>query len=214
MSLFEPRPEYNHATNASCVVGRRALTAGLFLDRRTFLNSYDPARDPQGEILTGILAAVIPVCAGINLEYFFSRLDPRVYGAGTKLPHNVNGLLGVCNGVEGDLLTGLPTQMTEIHDPVRLLVVVEQSPEVALEAARRNSSIFEFIENEWVRYGCLDPGSHQVWMYQGAEMVQVTGLSAPRWAWPSSLDAARQGRENLPVGFLGRLDLSRAVDRP
>ena len=25
ISLFEPRPEYNHATNASCIVGRRAL---------------------------------------------------------------------------------------------------------------------------------------------------------------------------------------------
>ena len=27
-----------------CIVGRRALTAGLFLDRRAFLTSYDPTR--------------------------------------------------------------------------------------------------------------------------------------------------------------------------
>ena len=209
VSLFEPRPEYNHATNASCVVGRRALTSGLFLDRRTFLNSYEPARDPQGVILTSILAAVIPVCAGINLEYYFSRIDPRVYGAGTKLPHNVNGLLGVCNGIEGDLLTGLPTQMTEIHDPVRLLVIVEQTPEVALLAVRRNPSVFEFVENEWVRYGCLDPGAGEVWHYERGEMARVQGLLAPTCAWPTSLDAARQGRENLPVGFLGRLELAR-----
>ena len=119
VSLFEPRPEYNHATNASCVIGRRGLTDGLFLDRRAFLSSYDPTRDPSGETLVAVLRAVVPVCAGINLEYYFSRLDPRRYGAGTKLPHNVNGLLGVCNGIESDLLNGLPTQMTEIHDPVR-----------------------------------------------------------------------------------------------
>jgi uncharacterized protein YbcC (UPF0753/DUF2309 family) len=203
ISLFEPRPEYNHATNASCVVGRRALTAGLFLDRRTFLNSYEPSRDPDGEILVGILAAVIPVCAGINLEYYFSRIDPRVYGAGTKLPHNVNGLLGVCNGIEGDLLNGLPTQMTEIHDPVRLVVVVEQTPEVALAAARRNPAVFEFVENEWIRYGCLDASTGEVWMYERGEMVRVDDLSPPTWAWPTSLDAARQGRANLPVGFVG-----------
>jgi uncharacterized protein YbcC (UPF0753/DUF2309 family) len=214
VSLFEPRPEYNHATNASFVVGRRALTAGLFLDRRTFMNSYDPTRDPQGEGLTGILSAAVPVCAGINLEYFFSRLDPRVYGAGTKLPHNVNGLLGVCNGIEGDLLTGLPTQMTEIHDPVRLIVVVEQSPDVALKAARRNPAVFEFIENEWVRYCCLDLTSHQAWMYQDGRMAKVEGLVSPRWAWPTSLDAVRQGRENLPIGFVGELAVGRMANRP
>jgi uncharacterized protein YbcC (UPF0753/DUF2309 family) len=151
---------------------------------------------------------VIPVCAGINLEYFFSRIDPRVYGAGTKLPHNVNGLLGVCNGIEGDLLTGLPTQMTEVHDPVRLLVVVEQSPEVALKAARRNAAVFELIENEWVRYGCLDPALREVWLYQDARMVKLEGLAPPAWAWPTSLDAARQSRENVPVGFVGQLELA------
>ena len=36
----ETRPEYNHATVATCVIGRRALTRGLFLDRRCFLVSY------------------------------------------------------------------------------------------------------------------------------------------------------------------------------
>ncbi len=205
MSLFEPRPEYNHATNASCVVGRRSLTAGLFLDRRTFLSSYEPDADPRGEVLQHLLSAVIPVCAGINLEYFFSRLDPRAYGAGTKLPHNVNGLLGVCNGIEGDLLVGLPTQMTEIHDPVRLLVVVEQSPDVALAAARANPGVFELVANEWIRYGCIDPVSTDVYVYREGQMARVDGLAPPRWAWPTSLDAARQGRDNLPIGFLGQV---------
>ncbi|MBK8887138.1 MAG: DUF2309 family protein [Saprospiraceae bacterium] len=36
VSLFEPRPELNHATNSLCIVGRRALTKKLFLDRRAF----------------------------------------------------------------------------------------------------------------------------------------------------------------------------------
>jgi uncharacterized protein YbcC (UPF0753/DUF2309 family) len=209
VSLFEPRPEYNHATNVSCVVGRSHVTQGLFLDRRTFLSSYEPSRDSRGDVLAGILAAVIPVCAGINLEYLFSRIDPRVYGAGTKLPHNINGLLGVCNGIEGDLLTGLPTQMTEIHDPIRLIVIVEQQPEVALKAARKNPAVFELVENAWVRYGCLEPSSHEVWMYQDGGMVKVEGLATPRWAWPDSLEAARQGRENLPIGFVGPLELAR-----
>ena len=44
--LAQPRPEYGHATNAFCVVGRRARTRGLFLDRRAFLVSYDPDARP------------------------------------------------------------------------------------------------------------------------------------------------------------------------
>jgi uncharacterized protein YbcC (UPF0753/DUF2309 family) len=202
ISLFEPRPEYNHATNASCIVGRRQLTEGLFLDRRAFLSSYDPTQDPKGEILVAILAAVIPVCAGINLEYFFSRIDPLRYGAGTKLPHNVNGLLGVCNGIEGDLLTGLPTQMTEIHDPVRLLTVVEQTPEVALAAARARPATFEWIANDWVRYACVHPESRRVWIHEAGVMRPLDGLTAPSTTFASSLEAARQGRGNLPPSFI------------
>jgi uncharacterized protein YbcC (UPF0753/DUF2309 family) len=202
VSLFEPRPEYNHATNASCVIGRRGLTDGLFLDRRAFLSSYDPTRDPSGETLVAVLRAVVPVCAGINLEYYFSRLDPRRYGAGTKLPHNVNGLLGVCNGIESDLLNGLPTQMTEIHDPVRLLIVVEHAPEIALAAVKRDPSVLEWIENEWVRYACVDPGSRGISLYVAGEMRRLEGLPAPARRWPSSLAAAREGREALPIGFI------------
>ena len=202
ISLFEPRPEYNHATNATCIVGRRPLTATIFLDRRAFLNSYDPTRDPSGDILVGVLAAVLPVCAGINLEYFFSRIAPRTYGAGTKLPHNVNGLLGVCNGIEGDLLTGLPTQMTEIHDPVRLLTVVEQTPEIALEAARRKPAIFEWIEHDWVRYVCVHPESRRMWIFANGAMQPLEAPPASIGEFESSLAAARQGRDNLPPSFI------------
>jgi uncharacterized protein len=202
ISLFEPRPEYNHATNATCIVGRRAVTEGLFLDRRAFLSSYDPTQDPTGEILAGVFAAVIPVCAGINLEYFFSRIDPLRYGAGTKLPHNVNGLLGVCNGIEGDLLTGLPTQMTEIHDPVRLLAVVEQTPEIALSAARAKPAVFGWIEHAWVRYACVHPESRRLWIFDHGEMRPLAALPPPARRFATSLEAARQGRDNLPPSFI------------
>ena len=94
------------------------------MDRRAFLHSYDPGSDPDASCLVKILSAIIPVCGGINLEYYFSRIDNSIYGAGTKLPHNVIGLLGVANGVEGDLRTGLPSQMIEVHEPARLLIVV------------------------------------------------------------------------------------------
>ena len=63
--LSQVRPEYCHATNAVCFVGRRSRNRGLFLDRRSFLTSYDPTiDDEQSSILAGLLGAVIPVCCG------------------------------------------------------------------------------------------------------------------------------------------------------
>ena len=78
--LAQPRPEYGHATNAFCIIGRRARTRGLFLDRRAFLVSYDPVRDDDGAILERIMAAAVPVVAGISLEYYFGYVDPAGYG--------------------------------------------------------------------------------------------------------------------------------------
>lgn len=156
VSIFEPRPELNHATNASCLVGRRWISKGLSLERRCFLNSYDPEVDPDGEILSALLGSLIPVCAGINLEYYFSRLDPDKYGAGSKLPHNIQGLIGVINGTEGDLLTGLPTQMTEVHDPLRLLFIVEQTPQLVLRVLGGNPEVAHWLDNGWVLLLCWD----------------------------------------------------------
>lgn len=119
VSMFEPRPELGHGTNTLCIIANRNLTKGLFLDRRAFLNSYDYHNDSEGKLLTVIMRPIGPVCGGINLEYYFSRIDNYKLGAGTKPPHNVMGLIGVANSSDGDLRPGLPLQMIEVHDPVR-----------------------------------------------------------------------------------------------
>lgn len=165
VSLFEPRPELNHATNALCIVGGRELTGHLFLDRRAFLNSYDHRIDPDGTFLLNILKAAAPVCGGINLEYFFSRVDNHKLGAGTKLPHNVMGLIGVANGIGGDLRPGLPSQMIEVHDPVRLLLVVEHLPEVVLSTIQRDAATYEWFDKEWVHLAVVHPETRETFLF-------------------------------------------------
>jgi uncharacterized protein YbcC (UPF0753/DUF2309 family) len=148
--LAQPRPEYGHATNAFCIIGRRVRTRGLFLDRRAFLVSYDPTRDRDGAIIARILAAVVPVVAGISLEYYFSYVDPAGYGCGTKLPHNVTSLLGVMDGAQSDLRTGLPWQMVEIHEPTRLAIVVEGTPDRVRRVVEDNPAIERLVRNRWI----------------------------------------------------------------
>lgn len=166
VSLFEPRPELNHATNAICTVGNRTLTESLFLDRRSFLISYDYSIDPTGDILFNVMKPVGPVAGGINLEYFFSRVDNQKLGAGTKLPHNVMGLFGVANGIDGDLRPGLPSQMIEVHDPVRLLVIVEHKPEVVLNVIQRLPDVYEWYINQWVNLCAVNPETKELFVFK------------------------------------------------
>ncbi|MDP1813309.1 MAG: DUF2309 domain-containing protein [Leadbetterella sp.] len=199
VSLFEPRPELNHATNALCIVGKRSLTKGLFLDRRSFLNSYDASIDPDGKRLLGILNAAVPVCGGINLEYYFSRVDNQKLGAGTKLPHNVMGLFGVANGIDGDLRPGLPNQMIEVHDPIRLLMVIEQNAAIVLDVIQRNKATYEWIKNAWVMLATIDPLTSEISIFEDGQMVSYNPPNAIMDS-VNNLDQAFEGSmDNLRI---------------
>jgi uncharacterized protein len=202
VSLFEPRPELNHATNALCIVGRRSLTRDLFLDRRSFLNSYDYEIDPEGHYLLNILKAAAPVCGGINLEYFFSRVDNQKLGAGSKLPHNVMGLFGVANGIEGDLRPGLPSQMIEVHDPVRLLIVVEHFPEVVLDTVQRHEPTYEWFRNEWVHLVAIDPVSKKLYSFRNEQFAEYQPLTGFVKTVDDVLTLTEASKENIPVHLI------------
>jgi uncharacterized protein YbcC (UPF0753/DUF2309 family) len=199
VSLFEPRPELNHATNALCIVGRRSLTRHLFLDRRAFMNSYDYRIDPDGKYLLNILQAAAPVCGGINLEYFFSSVDNQKLGAGSKLPHNVMGLIGVANGIDGDLRPGLPSQMIEVHNPIRLLMIVEQFPEVLLKVIQQSAETYEWFIHEWVTLIAVNPETGQQYRFRkGAfEKYTTSGNSIPEVSDFHSLIESTD--EDIPV---------------
>lgn len=157
MDLAQPRPEYGHGTNAVCLIGRRQQSRGLFLDRRAFLISYNPQEDENGEILGNILQAAGPVGAGINLEYYFSTVDSPNYGCGTKLPHNITGLIAVMDGFSSDLRTGLPWQTVEIHEPVRMLTIVEATPETLAKIAQERPIVGRLVENNWIQLIAWNP---------------------------------------------------------
>jgi uncharacterized protein YbcC (UPF0753/DUF2309 family) len=196
--LAQVRPEWGHATNALCVVGRRQRTRGLFLDRRAFLNSYDPTQDDaEASVLTRILQAAVPVCAGISLEYYFSHVDNAGFGCGTKLPHNIAALVGVMDGAASDLRTGLPWQMVEIHEPVRILFVVETTPQAMQVILDRVPAIGRLVRNGWVQLATLDPDSPAIHLYrEGAfHAYRPEAERLPRAR--SSIDWYRGWRDHL-----------------
>jgi len=199
VSLFEPRPEYNHATNTLCIVGRRELTRGVFLDRRSFLNSYNYAIDLDGKILFNILKPIGTVCGGINLEYYFSRVDNQKLGAGSKLPHNVMGLIGVANGTDGDLRPGLPAQMIEIHDPVRLMLIVEHFPEVVLKTVQQAPEVYEWYANEWIHLIAIHPETRELSRFKEGKFEVYRPLRETIPTVHDIRNLFENSSENLPV---------------
>ena len=216
VSYFEPRPELGHGTNALCVVGNRSFTKDLFLDRRAFMNSYDYRTDPDGKYLANVMAPLPLVCGGINLEYYFSRMDNSKLGAGTKLPHNVMGLIGVANSSDGDLRAGLPLQMIEVHDPVRLLMIVEHHPDVVMKVISATPAMYEWFINEWVHLAAFDPDKKKFFIFKEGEFKPYDSLtkevkhlkdvvsmleSAIKMKTNHILDATQ---ENLPVQIISK----------
>jgi len=177
VSYFEPRPELGHGTNALCHVGSRKRIKGLFLDRRAFLQSYDYESDPDGTRLSQVLGPLPAVCGGINLEYYFSRMDTEKMGAGTKLPHNVTGLIGVTNSTDGDLRTGLPLQMIENHDPVRLLMLIEHRPEIILKVIQSSPSMYNWFDKGWLHLVAISPDDNKLYHFKDGSFELYTPLS-------------------------------------
>jgi len=159
----------------------------------------DATRDPADDGLARVLGAVIPVCGGINLRDYFSFVDNERYGCGTKPPHNITGLVGVMNGYQGDLRTGLPLQMVEIHEPVRILFVVETTPARVLATIRANAQLNEFLTNRWIRLATIDPDTSVIQVYRDGRFEAFSGDEEPLPVAPSSVAWYGGKIEHLPV---------------
>ena len=163
-------PEWGHATCALMLIGRRELTRGVCLDRRAYLQSYDPDQDPDGAILEEIMAAFIPVVRGISLDYYFSYVDSGItgiFGAGTKTIHNVVGLIGVMQGAGGDLKPGLPFQgVAPLHEPMRVQIMIESSPAKVASIVERHKVLENLFKHQWAHLIAWDPETREFTGYR------------------------------------------------
>lgn len=184
--LAQPRPEYGHTRLAACIVGRRERTRHAVLDRRAMLVSYDPTRDPEGQGLSSAVLGAVPVAVNIALDYYFSRVDCEGFGAGSKLPLNVVSLLGVLTGSKGDLRIGLARQMVELHEPMRILVLVEAEQHALLALIQSHPRLRRLVHGEWLRLGCVEPSSGAIALWDGE------GFTPWRELWPEFHERAGQ----------------------
>ncbi|OFE17720.1 hypothetical protein BA895_14635 [Humibacillus sp. DSM 29435] len=187
----EPTPEWGLAGNAAIVFGPRELTIGTDLGSRVFLHGYDRHGDRDGSVLEQLMTAPLVVAQWINAQYYFSAVDPDTFGAGDKTTHNVVGDVGVLTGAHGDLRTGLPWQslfrqppgtgplsQSLVHEPVRLLAVVDAEPDVVAGIVERHETLTQLVGNEWIRLVCLDAGQ---------AITLLPDLTWRPWRMPSTM---------------------------
>jgi uncharacterized protein YbcC (UPF0753/DUF2309 family) len=159
----ETRPEWALARNAGFIVADRAFTRHLDLEGRCFLHSYDWRADSTGSSLEVILTAPMVVAEWINTQYYFSTVDNAVFGAGSKVTHNVVGGFGVMQGNASDLMTGLPLQSVAsadgvpYHEPLRLMTVVQAPVLRVEEIIGRHAILRRLFGNGWVALLVADP---------------------------------------------------------
>ncbi len=157
------QPEWGLARNAAFIVAPRNVTAGVNLECRCFLHSYEPRVDPRGTALEAILTAPMIVAHWINAQYYFSTVDPDVLSAGDKAAHKIVAVKGVRQGAVGDLRVGLPIQSLfdrgrPYHEPMRLLVVVQAPLRLLEHVIGRNRMLQQLFDGQWVQLAMREDG--------------------------------------------------------
>jgi uncharacterized protein YbcC (UPF0753/DUF2309 family) len=166
------RPEWGLARNAAFIAGPRSLTRNVDLEGRCFLHSYDPAADTGGAALEQILTAPLIVAEWINLQYFFTTVDPERFGSGDKVLQQAIAGLGVVAGNGGDLRLGLPLQSTTVgttsyHEPLRLQAIV-CAPTARIDAVIARQTVLQrLFDNRWVMLTAIDPDTGVARSYAG-----------------------------------------------
>lgn len=164
------RPEWGLSGNAAFIIGRRALTRGINLEGRVFLNSYDYRGDPDGRLLEAIMTGPQVVGQWINMEHYFSTVDQEVYGSGSKVYHNVVGRLGVMSGPQSDLRIGLAWQTVmsgqrPYHEAMRLLTLVEAPRDRVDTILRNQRPLKRLYDNQWLHLIAIEPETQLCYSY-------------------------------------------------
>lgn len=66
--------------------------------------------------------------------------------------------------------------MIEVHDPVRLLMIVEHFPEVVLKTIQKNPATYEWFINEWVNLAVINPETQEISVFRNGDFVLYNPL--------------------------------------
>jgi len=108
-----------------------------------------------------------------------------------------------CDGTDSDLRTGLPIQMVEIHEAMRLQVLVEARTEVLTAIYQRQPALQQLVGNGWLLLSAKDPDSADIHIFKPQQgWVPWEGERTPLATVDSSMDWYRGQRDHLPPALI------------
>lgn len=168
----QTRPEWGLAACSAFVVAPRQFTIGIDFGGSSFLHSYDWKKDQTFSVLELIMTAPMVVTSWINLQYYASTVDNRVFGSGNKTLHNVTAGVGVLEGFSGDLRVGLPWQAVHDgenyqHEPVKLNVIVNAPLDAMNAILEKHKSVGALCDHHWIQLLAMDDHGNISHRYSG-----------------------------------------------
>ncbi len=117
------------------------------------------------------MTAPMVVASWINLQYYGSVVNNRVFGAGNKVLHNVTGTIGVLEGNAGDLKVGLPWQSVHngecfVHEPLRLNVFIEAPLDAINAVIAKHEMVRQLADNRWLHLFAIEQDGQAYYRYQ------------------------------------------------
>jgi uncharacterized protein len=86
-----------------------------------------------------------------------------------------------------------------VHDPVRLLCMVEHYPEIVLKTIQRASEVYEWFVNEWVNIVAIHPETHAFYLFKNGEFTEYVPFRKNVEVIPDMTHVLEDNHENLPV---------------
>ena len=89
--------------------------------------------------------------------------------------------------------------MIEVHDPVRLLIIVEHFPEIVLRVIKSVDAMYEWFINEWINLVAVNPETKKFFLFKEGEFIPYTPIPQKVDKVEDMTPIIENTLENIPV---------------
>jgi hypothetical protein len=86
-----------------------------------------------------------------------------------------------------------------VHHPVRMMIVVEQFPEVVLKSIQQQPATWEWFANEWLNLTVVHPETHELFRFKDGAFAPYRPLTERIEAAIDLEKLFETQADNLPV---------------
>jgi hypothetical protein len=93
--------------------------------------------------------------------------------------------------------------MIEVHDPLRLLIIVEHFNDVVLSTIQKSPETYEWFNNEWVHLVAVNPETYELSVFKDGGFEPYTTMKDNLDFVPDIAPVLESSEDNLPVFLIG-----------